>query len=374
MDWWLEQNSPRRQHRHPSVQVRVGNLYTFPELGSRSVTVWESSGKSSVEAPSKQWKGRPSNKSKLALGTTWTCKQISPAPKSRQRFSTTPRVDLVLVLALDIIITWLDRTGRARSSHTRLGMATISEPELRTPRIDWPVPTIFASRDRSGTEWCATISPSSLWCMRSPKARSTSPGSCPASSLTCTVLVETGIHFAIDKSLSCLQTLEATAMSSRTGTGTVVARTRSKRCFGAVSSSRGNKYLNCPWGLKEEVLAESFRNGIEVDGGVEEGGLFATGAGTFGGVADLDRMASNAGETTSSATNTAWEPAWLVFRAGISTPSNRTRFSLSFLLAWKPAQALAMYVCLKIWIGQSRVRLFVQILINRSHEDRRFDV
>ena len=97
-------------------------------------------------------------------------------------------------------------------------------------------------------------------------------------------------------------------MSSRTGTGTVVARTRSKRRFGAVSSSRGNEYLNCPWGLKEEVLAESFRNGIEIDGGVEEGGLFATGAGTFGGVADLDRMASIAGETTSSATDAARGP------------------------------------------------------------------
>ena len=76
-------------------------------------------------------------------------------------------------------------------------------------------------------------------------------------------------------------------MSSRTRTGMVVARTRSKRCFRAVSSSRGNEYLNCPWGLKEVVLAESFQNRIEVDGGIEEGGLFATGAGTFGGVADL---------------------------------------------------------------------------------------
>ena len=62
----------------------------------------------------------------------------------------------------------------------------------------------------------------------------------------------------VDKSLSCLQTSGATAMGSRTGTGTVVTRTQSKRRFGAVSSSRGNKYLNCPWGLKEEVLAESF--------------------------------------------------------------------------------------------------------------------
>ena len=51
------------------------------------------------------------------------------------------------------------------------------------------------------------------------------------------------------------------------------------------------------------MLAESFRNAIEVEGGVKEGGLFAIGAGTFGGVADLDRMASIVGETTSSATD-----------------------------------------------------------------------
>ena len=86
MDWWLEQNSPRRQHGHPLVQARVGHLYAFPELGSRSVIVWEPSGKSSVEALSKQWKGCLSNKSKLALGTTWICKQILPAPKSRGDF------------------------------------------------------------------------------------------------------------------------------------------------------------------------------------------------------------------------------------------------------------------------------------------------
>ena len=132
-------------------------------------------------------------------------------------------------------------------------------------------------------------------------------------------------------------------MSSRTRTGTVVVRTRSKRRFGVVSSSRGNKYLNCPWGLKEEVLVESFRNGIKVDGGIEEGGLFAIGTGTFGGVADLDRMASIAGKTTSSATDAARGPGRLVFRAGISTPSNQTRFPLFFLLAWKAAQAFAMY-------------------------------
>ena len=56
-----------------------------------------------------------------------------------------------------------------------------------------------------------------------------------------------------------------------------------------VSSSRGNEYLNCPWGLKKEVLAESFLNGLEVDGGIEERGLFAIGAGTFEGVTDLHR-------------------------------------------------------------------------------------
>ena len=95
-------------------------------------------------------------------------------------------------------------------------------------------------------------------------------------------------------------------MSSRTGNSTVVARTRSKRHFGAILSSRGSEYLNCPWGLKEEeVLVESVWNGLEVDGVIEERGLFATGAGTFGGVADLDCMASITGETTSSATDTA---------------------------------------------------------------------
>ena len=54
---------------------------------------------------------------------------------------------------------------------------------------------------------------------------------------------------------------------------------------------------------------ESFRNEIEVVGGIEEGGLFTTGAWAFGGVADLDHMASIAGETTSSATDAARGPA-----------------------------------------------------------------
>ena len=133
-------------------------------------------------------------------------------------------------------------------------------------------------------------------------------------------------------------------MSSQTGTGTVVVRTRSKRHFGVVSSSRGNEYLNCPWGLKEEeVLAESVWNRLKVDGVIEERGLFATGAGTFGGVTDLDRMALIASETTSSATDATRGPAQPVFRAGISMLLNWTHFPLSFLLAWKAAQALAMY-------------------------------
>ena len=98
-------------------------------------------------------------------------------------------------------------------------------------------------------------------------------------------------------------------MSSQTGTGMVVVRTQSERCFGAVSSSKGNKYLNCPWGLKEEeVLVESVQNRLEVDGDVEKGGLGATGAGTIGGVTNLDCMALITGETTSSATNAAQGP------------------------------------------------------------------
>ena len=69
-------------------------------------------------------------------------------------------------------------------------------------------------------------------------------------------------------------------------------------------------YLNCPWELKEEeILVESVWNALEVDGVIEERGLFATGAGTFGGATNLDRMALITGETTSSATNAARGPA-----------------------------------------------------------------
>ena len=53
------------------------------------------------------------------------------------------------------------------------------------------------------------------------------------------------------------------------------------------------------------MLVESVWNRLEVDGDVEERGLFATGVETFGGVADLDCMASIAGETTSLATDAA---------------------------------------------------------------------
>ena len=124
----------------------------------------------------------------------------------------------------------------------------------------------------------------------------------------------------------------------------VVARTQSKRHFGVVLSSRGNEYLNCPWGLKEEEeLAESVWNGLEVDGDVEERDLFATGAGTFGGVADLDHIVSITNEMTSLATDAARGPGQPVFRASISAPLNWTHFPLSFLLAWKAAQALAIY-------------------------------
>ena len=41
-------------------------------------------------------------------------------------------------------------------------------------------------------------------------------------------------------------------MGSQTGTGTVVARTRSRRHLDVVSSSRGNEYLNCPEGADDD--------------------------------------------------------------------------------------------------------------------------
>ena len=158
-------------------------------------------------------------------------------------------------------------------------------------------------------------------------------------------------------------------MSSQTRTSMVVVRTRSKRRFGAVSSSRGNEYLNCPWRLKEEVLAESFWNGLEIDGGVKEGVLFATGTGTFGGVADLHRPHGL----------DCWQDDFLGHRhsprAGMTSLSSQhlnavksdlLPFVLPICLESGPSIG---NVCLKIRISKCRVQLFVQVLINRSHKD-----
>ena len=54
---------------------------------------------------------------------------------------------------------------------------------------------------------------------------------------------------------------------------------------------------------------------------------------------DLDRKASIASERSSSETEAARGPGRPVFLGGISTPSKQTHFPLSFLSAWKFAQA-----------------------------------
>lgn len=101
---------------------------------------------------------------------TCTWREISPAPKLSQRFLTTPRLDLVLVLALDMVIMWSDLTSRPRSSHTCLNMTTISEPESSTPRIDQLVLMTLASSAQIGTKWCVTTQPLSLQRTFSPNA------------------------------------------------------------------------------------------------------------------------------------------------------------------------------------------------------------
>jgi len=93
--------------------------------------VCDLSGKSSVIVLMRQWNGCLSNRSKFTCARIWTCTITSPAPKSKTRFSRTPIVVSMLVLADDIFIVWSDRIGKLRSSQIHLGIAMISDPESK---------------------------------------------------------------------------------------------------------------------------------------------------------------------------------------------------------------------------------------------------
>ena len=98
----------------------------------------------------------------------------------------------------------------------------------------------------------------------------------------------------------------------------MVARTRSRRRLGAVLSSRGNEHLNCPEGVTdEEGIKGSARVGmvsVEDEEGVGNRGN--DDPGTLGGTTDLDRKASIASKSTSSATEAARGSGRPVLRGG----------------------------------------------------------
>ena len=88
----------------------------------------------------------------------------------------------------------------------------------------------------------------------------------------------------------------------------MVARTWLRRRLGAVLSSRGNEYLNCPEGITDE---EGIKGSAQVGmvSAEDEEGVGNQGNGgpdALGGTADLDCKASIASESTSSAMEAAW--------------------------------------------------------------------
>jgi hypothetical protein len=79
------------------------------------------------------------------------------------------------------------------------------------------------------------------------------------SSLTCTTLVVTGMHLVVACSWRCLRNSGAPERRSLTGIGTLVSNTLSNMRRGALSSSIGHTYLNCPLGAGADALAGSKR-------------------------------------------------------------------------------------------------------------------
>ena len=144
MDWWLLQLFFSQQQGQPSNQKCIGNVIYLPEFGLWRIIDCEPSRKSSVVVLIRQWKGHFSNRSKSAQAKTCTCTITSPAPKSSMRFSSTPIIISILVLADDILIVWFEWIGKSSSFHIHLGIAMISDLELRTPWIVCPVSPILA--------------------------------------------------------------------------------------------------------------------------------------------------------------------------------------------------------------------------------------
>ena len=113
----------------------------------------------------------------------------------------------------------------------------------------------------------------------------------------------------VASSRRCLRNSGATERRSLTGIGTVVSNTLSNMRRGAVSSSIGHTYLNCPLGAGADALAVSKRFGMllfgndggkgrgiaEVDAGIDVSSLEDDGVGVV-------RDAPMAGETISSVT------------------------------------------------------------------------
>ena len=226
MDWWLLHWLFSQQWGQPLDHGHMERVNCFLKLGSWRVMVCNPSRKSSVVTLIRQWNRQPSNKSKLACASTWTCSMTSLAPKSIARFLRMPMVESTLVLMDDIFIMWSDWIGSLSSFQMYFGMAMISNLESRTPMMEHPILLNLPSMAWSRRLWWAMMSPSLFWRTQSSYSWLTEEGSWLASSLTWMRWVDRCIIcLTIVRSQNCFWNSGNTMNRSLTGTGTLESST-----------------------------------------------------------------------------------------------------------------------------------------------------
>jgi hypothetical protein len=186
----------------------------------------------------------PSSTSKLAVGTTWTWNDISPAPKSNGRFSMTPSVLWVKVLTDSMVSLWLDLNGILPNVHqTECGITMHSVPWSRMQERICPW-CITALIHLSDMKCSVTMQLSSLLC-RHPSyffKKSYILGALD-SLLTETVLMVTCL--VVVRSLNTLRMSVDTAISLCIGMLIVESNMWSTTHLSASLSSSGKASLYC---------------------------------------------------------------------------------------------------------------------------------
>jgi len=331
---------PASHPAHFFTHRLVGMQITFPVFGSVSIMSCSLLGRSSVRQLVSVKNGCPSSTSKLAVGTTWTWNNISPAPKSNGRFSMTPSISSVEVLMDSMVSLWSDLSGIPPNvCQTECGITMHSAPWSRMQERICPW-CITALIHLSDVKCSATMRPSSLLC-RHPSYffKKSCVSGMPDSSLMETVL--TVMRLVVVRSLNTLHMSVDTVISSHIGMLIVESSMQSTTCLSASLSSSRKVYLYCvdDWLAGESLgivtLHEEGEEEIVSCMDEDPAGVITT-VPLLGALLGFDPAALTCGEVTSSTASATLDVSPGFVRTGTLTPLNCMFFPLSLQLA-RPA-------------------------------------